>query len=36
MQAANTLELSAVVRREDGLYVAMFSEFEVAGQGKGV
>ena len=36
MQVTNTLELSAVVRREDGLYVAMFSEFEVAGQGKGV
>lgn len=36
MQAANTLELSAVVRREDGLYVALCPEFDVASQGKSV
>jgi predicted RNase H-like HicB family nuclease len=36
MQVANTLELSAVVRREDGLYVALCPEFDVASQGKSV
>jgi predicted RNase H-like HicB family nuclease len=36
MQVANTLELSAVVRREDGLYVALYPEFDVASQGKSV
>ena len=36
MQVTNTLELSAVVRREDGLYVALCPEFDVASQGKSV
>jgi len=36
MLVANTLELSAVVRREDGLYVALCPEFDVASQGKSV
>jgi predicted RNase H-like HicB family nuclease len=36
MQVANTLELSAVVWREDGLYVALCPEFDVASQGKSV
>jgi predicted RNase H-like HicB family nuclease len=36
MQVANTLELSAVVRREGGLYVALCPEFDVASQGKSV
>jgi predicted RNase H-like HicB family nuclease len=36
MQYADTLELSAVVRREGGLYVALCPEFDVASQGKSV
>ena len=36
MQVTNTLELSAVVRREDGIYVALCPEFDVASQGKSV
>lgn len=36
MQVTNTLELSAVVRREDGLYVALCPELDVASQGKSV
>jgi predicted RNase H-like HicB family nuclease len=36
MQVTNTLELSAVVRREDGIYVASCPEFDVASQGKSV
>jgi len=36
MQVANTLELSAVVWREDGIYVALCPEFDVASQGKSV
>ena len=36
MQVTNTLELSAVVRREDGLYVALCPEFDVASQGRSV
>ena len=36
MQVTNTLELSAVIRREDGLYVALCPEFDVASQGKSV
>ena len=36
MQVANTLELSAVVRREDGIYVALCPEFDVASQGKSI
>jgi predicted RNase H-like HicB family nuclease len=36
MQATNTLELSAVVWREDGIYVALCPEFDVASQGKSV
>jgi predicted RNase H-like HicB family nuclease len=36
MQVSKTLELSAVVRREDGLYVALCPEFDVASQGKSV
>jgi predicted RNase H-like HicB family nuclease len=36
MQLSNTLELSAVVRREDGFYVALCPELDVASQGKSV
>ncbi len=36
MHATDTLELSAVVRRENGLYVALCPEFDVASQGKNV
>jgi predicted RNase H-like HicB family nuclease len=36
LQATGALELSAVVRREDGLYVALCPEFDVASQGKSV
>jgi predicted RNase H-like HicB family nuclease len=36
MQVTNTLELSAVVWREDELYVALCPEFDVASQGKSV
>jgi len=36
MQVTNTLELSAVVWREDGIYVALNPEFDVASQGKSV
>lgn len=36
MQATNTLELSAVVWREYGIYVALCPEFDVASQGKSV
>ena len=36
MQVTNTLELSAVVWREDGLYVASCPEFDAASQGKSV
>ena len=36
MQVNETLELSAVVRREGGLYVALCPEFDVASQGKSV
>ncbi len=36
MQVSETLELSAVVRREDGIYVALCPEFDVASQGKSV
>ena len=36
MQHADTLELSAVVRGEGRLYVALCPEFDVASQGKSV
>ena len=36
MQVPNTLELSAVVWREEGIYVALCPEFDVASQGKSV
>ena len=36
MQASNTLDFSAVVRREGKLYVALCPEVDVAGQGKSV
>ncbi len=36
MQVNKTLELSAVVRKEGGLYVALCPEFDVASQGKSV
>ena len=36
MQVTNTLELSAVVWREDAIYVALCPEFDVASQGKSV
>jgi predicted RNase H-like HicB family nuclease len=36
MQVTNTLELSAVVWREEGIYVAICPEFDVASQGKSV
>jgi predicted RNase H-like HicB family nuclease len=36
MQVTKTLELSAVVWREDGVYVALCPEFDVASQGKSV
>ena len=36
MQVTNTLEFSAVVWREDGIYVALCPEFDVASQGKSV
>jgi len=36
MRFSGTLELSAVVRREDGVYVALCPEFDVASQGKSV
>ena len=36
MQLTDSLELSAVVRREGRLYVALCPEFDVASQGKSV
>lgn len=36
MQVTDTLELSAVVWREDGVYVALCPEFDVTSQGKSV
>jgi predicted RNase H-like HicB family nuclease len=36
MQITDSLELSAVVRREGQLYVALCPEFDVASQGKSV
>ena len=36
MQVANTLEFSAVVWREDAVYVALCPELDVASQGKSV
>jgi len=36
MQVNDSLELSAVVRREGRLYVALCPEFDVASQGKSV
>ena len=36
MQVGNSLELSAVVWREEGLYVALCPELDVARQGKSV
>ena len=36
MQVNKTLELSAVVRKEGRLYVALCPEFDVASQGKSV
>ena len=36
MQYADTLELSAVVRRKNGIYVASCPELDVASQGKSV
>jgi predicted RNase H-like HicB family nuclease len=36
MQVTNTLEFSAVVWREDEIYVALCPEFDVASQGKSV
>ena len=36
MKVTNTLELSAVVWRENGVYVALCPEFDVASQGKSV
>jgi predicted RNase H-like HicB family nuclease len=36
MQVSKTLELSAVVRREGRIYVALCPEFDVASQGKSV
>jgi len=36
MQVAETVELSAVVWREEGIYVALCPELDVASQGKSV
>jgi predicted RNase H-like HicB family nuclease len=36
MQVNDSLELSAVVRKEGKLYVALCPEFDVASQGKSV
>ena len=36
MEAANVREFSAVIWREDGLYVALCPEVDVASQGKSV
>ena len=36
MQVTKTLELSAVIRKEGSLYVALCPEFDVASQGKSV
>ena len=36
MQISDSLELSAVVRREGRLYVALCPEFDVASQGKSI
>ncbi len=36
MSSPVTLDLSAVVRKEDGLYVGLCPEFDVASQGKSV
>ena len=36
MQVTNTLELLAVVWRENAIYVALCPEFDVASQGKSV
>lgn len=36
MQVSDSLELSAVVWREEGLYVALCPELDVASQGKSV
>lgn len=34
MQVSKTLEFSAVIRRADGIYLALCPEFDVASQGK--
>jgi hypothetical protein len=34
MQATDTLELSAVIRKENDFYVASCPEFDIASQGK--
>ena len=36
MEVAKTMELSAVVWREEGIYVALCPELDVASQGKSV
>lgn len=36
MQVAETVEFSAVVWREEGIYVALCAELDVASQGKNV
>jgi|GEM_PF-920138 predicted RNase H-like HicB family nuclease len=36
MQISDSLELSAVVRRDGRLYVALYPEFDVASQGKSI
>jgi predicted RNase H-like HicB family nuclease len=36
MQITDTLELSAVIRKENDFYVALFPEFDIASQGKNI
>ena len=36
MQITDTLQLSAVIRKETGFYVALCPEFDIASQGKNI
>ena len=36
MQITDTIELSAVIRKENDFYVALCPEFDVASQGKNI
>jgi predicted RNase H-like HicB family nuclease len=36
MQITNTIELSAIIRKENNFYVALCPEYDIASQGKNV